>query len=155
MSATREAWAHPEILAYTCLYWCVLQVVSWHSQNPAVFCYNAMVYTSTAMYSGLSRQFEKSSGSVHVTVCIYWSQYILSSKSYIGMYQDILVRNFQIDSWKVALYDIIYDIISHWYCLRYDMFWNSMMSYTHNIICIWYHTFAQWYHIKAVYDIND
>ncbi len=36
--------------------------------------------------------------------------------------------------WKVALYDIIHDIMSLWYWLWYHMFWT-----VYDIIFLWYH----------------
>ncbi len=48
--------------------------------------------------------------------------------------------------WKVALYDIIHDIISLWYWLWYHMFW-----FVYDIILLWYHKpMISWFYI---YDI--
>jgi hypothetical protein len=50
--------------------------------------------------------------------------------------------------WKVALYDIIDDIISLWYWLWYHMFW-----FVNDIICLWYHDFISMisYHCNLSY----
>ncbi len=69
---------------------------------------------------------------------------------------------FDSDIWKVALYDIIYDIISLWYWLWYHMFWIVF-----DILFLWYHTMSMisWFYIydiipllrmiSVTYDINN